>query len=140
VWTNLGYLYLRLDDAELANQCFLKTQIMDPDLAQAWLGQGFLAEQNGDTEHARALFAHSVTLSAGSLVSAIVPERDSAFITHSSKLTSLSPPPPSSASSYLVPSWTTVFSSNLPSHSSITLSNDLAMQLLRTCMRLSASD
>ena len=69
MWGNLGYLYLRLDDTDLANQCFLKAQIIDPDYAQAWLGQGFLAERNGDKEHARALFAHSVTLSAGSLVS-----------------------------------------------------------------------
>ena len=41
---------------------------MDPDCAKAWLGQGFLANKNGDKDHARALFAHSVTLSAGSLV------------------------------------------------------------------------
>ena len=69
VWANLGYLYLRLDDNDLANQCFLKSQIIDPDYAQAWLGQGLIAERNGDKEHAKALFAHSVTLSAGSLVS-----------------------------------------------------------------------
>jgi len=69
VWINLGYLYLRLDDRDLANQCFLKAQIMDPDCAKAWLGQGLLADLNGDKDHARALFAHSVTLSAGSLVS-----------------------------------------------------------------------
>jgi hypothetical protein len=30
-WANLGYLYLRLDDGDLANQCFLKAQIIDPD-------------------------------------------------------------------------------------------------------------
>ena len=42
---------------------------MDPDCAKAWLGQGLLADMNGDKEHARALFAHAVTLSAGSLVS-----------------------------------------------------------------------
>jgi len=40
-WSNLGYLYLRLDDRDLANQCFLKAQIIDPDYAKAWLGQGF---------------------------------------------------------------------------------------------------
>lgn len=68
-WTNLGYLYLRLDDRELANQCFLKAQVIDPDYAKAWLGQGLLAERNGDREHARGIFAHSVTLSAGALVS-----------------------------------------------------------------------
>ncbi|WVO14451.1 hypothetical protein L204_102085 [Cryptococcus depauperatus] len=70
VWVNLGYLYLRLNDYELANQCFLKGQVMDPDYARAWFGQGLLAEKNGDKEHAQALFAHSVTLSAQSLLEA----------------------------------------------------------------------
>ncbi len=68
VWGNLGWLYLKLDDGDLANQCFLKAQTIDPDYARAWLGQGLLAERNGDKDHAKALFAHSVTLSAGSLV------------------------------------------------------------------------
>lgn len=72
VWTNLGYLYLKLDDRELANQCFLKAQVMDPDHAPAWLGQGMLADRNGEKGLARNLFAHSVTLSAGSLVCAMV--------------------------------------------------------------------
>lgn len=67
-WANLGFLYLKLDDIELANQCFLKAQIIDPDYARAWLGQGLIAERNGEPDHARALFAHAVTLSAGSLV------------------------------------------------------------------------
>ncbi|WWC88759.1 uncharacterized protein L201_003672 [Kwoniella dendrophila CBS 6074] len=70
VWTNLGYLYLRLDDRELANQCFLKGQTIDPDYAPAWLGQGMLAERNGDKQNAKALYSHSVTLSAGSLLEA----------------------------------------------------------------------
>lgn len=68
-WTNLGYLYLRLEDLELANQCFLKAQIIDPDYAKAWLGQGMVTNKNGDVDHSRGLFAHAVTLSAGSLVS-----------------------------------------------------------------------
>ncbi|WVR06249.1 hypothetical protein IAU60_003279 [Kwoniella sp. DSM 27419] len=70
VWSNLAYLYLQLDDRELAGQCFLKAQIIDPDYAPAWFGQGMLADKNGDREHAKALFAHSVTLSAGSLLEA----------------------------------------------------------------------
>lgn len=41
---------------------------MDPDHATAWLGQAMLADRNGDKEHARGLFVHSVTLSGGSLV------------------------------------------------------------------------
>ncbi|WVQ80586.1 hypothetical protein IAT38_002691 [Cryptococcus sp. DSM 104549] len=70
VWVNLGYLYLRLEDDELASQCFLKAQIIDPDYAQAWYGQGLLADRNGDKEQAKALFSHSVTLSAQSLLEA----------------------------------------------------------------------
>ncbi|KAK4687772.1 superkiller protein 3, partial [Tremellales sp. Uapishka_1] len=70
VWANLGFLYLRLDDRDLANQCLLKAQTMDPDYGNAWLGQGMLAERNGDKEHAKALYAHAVTLSAGSLLEA----------------------------------------------------------------------
>ncbi|WWC70645.1 uncharacterized protein I206_104596 [Kwoniella pini CBS 10737] len=70
VWANLGYLYLRLDDRELANQCFLKAQTTDPDYAPAWFGQGILADRNGDKQNAKALYAHAVTLSAGSLLEA----------------------------------------------------------------------
>ncbi|WVQ96835.1 hypothetical protein IAU59_003942 [Kwoniella sp. CBS 9459] len=70
VWSNLAYLYLRLDDQELAGQCFLKAQTIDPDYAPAWFGQGMLAERNGERDQAKALFAHSVTLSAGSLLEA----------------------------------------------------------------------
>jgi superkiller protein 3 len=70
VWTNLGYLYLHIDDRELANECFLKSQIMDPDYARAWFGQGVLAEKDGQGEQAVSLFAHAVTLSAGSLLEA----------------------------------------------------------------------
>ncbi|WVQ65903.1 uncharacterized protein L199_004081 [Kwoniella botswanensis] len=70
VWANLGYLYLRLEDAELANLCFLKAQIIDPDYAPAWFGQGMLADRNGDKQHAKALYSHAVTLSAGSLLEA----------------------------------------------------------------------
>ncbi|OCF43903.1 superkiller protein 3 [Kwoniella heveanensis CBS 569] len=70
VWSNLAYLYLRLDDHELAGQCFWKAQTIDPDYAPAWFGQGLLAEKNGDRDQAKALFAHSVTLSAGSLLEA----------------------------------------------------------------------
>ncbi|ODN74406.1 hypothetical protein L202_06809 [Cryptococcus amylolentus CBS 6039] len=70
VWVNLGYLYLRLDDRELAGQCFLKAQVMDPDYARAWYGQGLLADRNGEKEQAKALFSHSVTLSAQALLEA----------------------------------------------------------------------
>lgn len=70
VWTNLGYLYLQLNDRDLANECFLKSQTMDPDYARAWFGQGVLAARDGQQEQADSLFAHAVTLSAGSLLEA----------------------------------------------------------------------
>jgi superkiller protein 3 len=76
VWTNLGFLYLRLDDSDLANECFLKAQTLDPDHAPAWLGQGVLADKAGDADSARALLAHSVLLSGGALVSCLVDAAD----------------------------------------------------------------
>lgn len=79
VWTNLGYLYLELDDRELANQCFLKAQIMDPDYARAWFGQATLAQRDGQHETAANLFAHSFTLSQGSLLEADLALALSAF-------------------------------------------------------------
>lgn len=70
VWTNLGFLYLNIDDRELANQCFLKAQTMDPDYARAWFGQAILAQRDGQHHDATGLFAHAFTLSAGSLLEA----------------------------------------------------------------------
>lgn len=70
VWSNLGYLYLRLDDRELANECFLKAQTMDPDYSRAWFGQGILAQRDEQYDQAASLFAHAVTLSTGSLLEA----------------------------------------------------------------------
>ncbi|BEI86438.1 hypothetical protein CcaverHIS002_0607250 [Cutaneotrichosporon cavernicola] len=70
VWTNLGFLYLRAGDRELANQCFLKAQTLDPDCARAWFGQAILAQRDGQHHASAGLFAHSATLSAGSLLEA----------------------------------------------------------------------
>lgn len=70
VWTNLGMLYLRSDERELANQCFLKAQTLDPDAARAWFGQAVLAQRDGAMSEAAGLFAHAATLSAGSLLEA----------------------------------------------------------------------
>jgi superkiller protein 3 len=52
------------DDRELANHAFYRAQILDPDYALAWVGQGLVASANGHNEDARALFQHAVTLSA----------------------------------------------------------------------------
>ncbi|GMK57364.1 hypothetical protein CspeluHIS016_0401980 [Cutaneotrichosporon spelunceum] len=79
VWTNLGFLYTRADDRELANQCFLKAQTLDPDCARAWFGQAILAQRDGQYHAAAGLFAHSATLSAGSLLEADLALALSAF-------------------------------------------------------------
>ncbi|KAL7425055.1 Superkiller protein 3 [Cryptotrichosporon argae] len=70
VWTNLGYLYLEAGDTELAADCFVRAQTLDPEYAAAWLGQGLVARANGDVEQTRNLLSHAVTLSAGSLLEA----------------------------------------------------------------------
>lgn len=70
VWTNLGALYLAQKDQQLANAAFSKAQSADPDYAQAWLGQGILADQLGETEEAFTLFTHAFesTTSSSTLI------------------------------------------------------------------------
>ena len=59
VWTNIGTLYLMQDDYELANEAFTRAQSSDPDYAQAWIGQGLLANRFADPREARTLFTHA---------------------------------------------------------------------------------
>lgn len=66
VWTNLGALYLAQKDHQLANAAFARAQSTDPDYAQAWLGQGILADQLGETEEAFTLFTHAFESTASS--------------------------------------------------------------------------
>lgn len=66
VWTNLGALYLAQKDQQLANAAFSRAQSADPDYAQAWLGQGILADQLGETEEAFMLFTHAFESTASS--------------------------------------------------------------------------
>ncbi|OCH91806.1 TPR-like protein [Obba rivulosa] len=73
VWTNLGLFYLHHEDAELANEAFYKAQVLDPDYALAWVGQGLVATINGHEPEARALFEHAVGLSGA------VPDADVEF-------------------------------------------------------------
>ncbi|EMD32118.1 hypothetical protein CERSUDRAFT_119089 [Gelatoporia subvermispora B] len=61
-WTNLGFFYLYHEDAELANEAFYKAQVLDPDYALAWVGQGLVATINGHDHDARALFEHAIGL------------------------------------------------------------------------------
>lgn len=66
VWTNLGTLYLIQNDQQLANEAFSRAQSTDPDHAQAWLGQGILAAQLGDTQEAHTLFTHAFEIATAS--------------------------------------------------------------------------
>ncbi|KAI4206893.1 MAG: hypothetical protein LQ346_000835 [Caloplaca aetnensis] len=65
-WINLGVFYLTEGDVQLANDAFSRAQSVDPDYAQAWLGQGLLAAQLGETSEARTLFTHAWEISSAS--------------------------------------------------------------------------
>lgn len=66
-WTNLGLLYLRHGDVELANESLIKAQTVDPDYGAAWVGQALIASHFGDHRASRVLFEHAVSLTEGSL-------------------------------------------------------------------------
>lgn len=68
VWTNLGAFYLIQNDLQLANEAFTRAQSVDPDFAEAWLGQGLLAEQMGELEEARGLLSHAFEISDASSI------------------------------------------------------------------------
>ncbi|KAL0279062.1 UNVERIFIED_CONTAM: hypothetical protein PYX00_000699 [Menopon gallinae] len=58
VWTNLGTLYLCLNDLKLANQSFTEAQRLDHDYVQCWIGQAMIAHMTGHHD-AMDLFRHS---------------------------------------------------------------------------------
>ncbi|KAL8663254.1 MAG: hypothetical protein Q9202_004003 [Teloschistes flavicans] len=68
VWTNLGIFYLIEGDIQLANDSFARAQSVDPDYAQAWLGQGLLAAQLGESNESRTLFTHAFEISNASAI------------------------------------------------------------------------
>ncbi|GAA5820347.1 hypothetical protein JCM11251_005586 [Rhodosporidiobolus azoricus] len=72
-WTNLGLFYLVHGDEDLANQAFLKAQVLDPDWTAAWIGQATLADLAGHAVEASVLLEHAFTLSN------TAPEADYAF-------------------------------------------------------------
>ncbi|KAJ3553260.1 hypothetical protein NM688_g3709 [Phlebia brevispora] len=72
-WANLGFLYLYHSDIELANEAFYKAQVLDPDFAPAWVGQGLVATLNGHHQEAISLFEHATGMTIP------VPEADIAF-------------------------------------------------------------
>lgn len=72
-WTNLGLFYLVHGDQDLANQAFLKSQVLDPEWAAAWVGQATLADMAGHAVEASVLLEHAVSLGGDA------PEADIAF-------------------------------------------------------------
>ncbi|CAO1602709.1 Superkiller protein 3 [Xanthoria calcicola] len=65
-WTNLGVFYLVESDTQLASDAFTRAQSIDPEHALAWLGQGLLAAQLGESSEARNLFAHGFEIASAS--------------------------------------------------------------------------
>lgn len=61
-WTNLGLFYLVHGDEDLANQAFLKAQVLDPDWTAAWVGQATLADMAGHAVEAAVLLEHAFSL------------------------------------------------------------------------------
>uniref|UniRef100_W8BBM6 Tetratricopeptide repeat protein 37 n=1 Tax=Ceratitis capitata TaxID=7213 RepID=W8BBM6_CERCA len=57
-WTNLGVLYLKLDEIKLANQAFQRAQQSSPIYGNAWIGQAMIAEAIGEEAEALDLFRH----------------------------------------------------------------------------------
>ncbi|XP_017066147.1 tetratricopeptide repeat protein 37 [Drosophila eugracilis] len=57
-WTNLGVLYIKLNEIRLANDAFTRAQQSSPVYANAWIGQAMVAETIGDREEAFDLFRH----------------------------------------------------------------------------------
>jgi superkiller protein 3 len=74
-WTNLGLFYLVHGDEDLANQSFLKAQVIDPEWAAAWVGQATLADMAGHAAEASVLLEHAFSLGGST------PEADIGFAT-----------------------------------------------------------
>lgn len=78
-WTNLGLFYLVHGDEDLANQSFLKAQVIDPEWAAAWVGQATLADMAGHAAEASVLLEHAFSLGGSE------PEADIGFATRAFK-------------------------------------------------------
>lgn len=65
VWFNLGMLYVKNKDYELANQAFMRSQSLSPGTSSAWAGQAVVANATGKKDQAKTLFAHSFVTSNG---------------------------------------------------------------------------
>ncbi|CAF3398891.1 unnamed protein product [Rotaria socialis] len=62
VYTNLGFLYYRHENIDLANKAFSKAQQTDPTHSLAWIGQALIAEKI-DYNESIDLYRHCVDLS-----------------------------------------------------------------------------
>ncbi|KAK6642788.1 hypothetical protein RUM43_004290 [Polyplax serrata] len=60
-WTNLGTLYLSLNDLQISNQSFTEAQKFDHDYVPCWVGQAIIAQRTGHHD-AMDLFRHSTQL------------------------------------------------------------------------------
>lgn len=65
VWFNLGMLYVKYNDYELANQSFLRSQSLAPGTSSAWAGQAVVADATGNKDLSKTLFTHSFVTSNG---------------------------------------------------------------------------
>lgn len=61
-WTNLGALYLKGSNLQLAHEAFKVAQSLDPSYVGCWIGQAIIAESVGH-EDAMDLFRHTTELS-----------------------------------------------------------------------------
>ncbi|XP_071101530.1 superkiller complex protein 3-like [Haliotis cracherodii] len=60
-WTNLGTLYLKNDNVQLAHEAFKVAQSLDPSYVACWIGQALIAEIVGHDD-AMDLFRHTTEL------------------------------------------------------------------------------
>uniref|UniRef100_A0AAV2MSR5 Tetratricopeptide repeat domain 37 n=1 Tax=Knipowitschia caucasica TaxID=637954 RepID=A0AAV2MSR5_KNICA len=61
-WTNLGALYLKKDNIELAHEAFKIAQSLEPLYVDCWIGQAIIAEKVGSYD-TMDLFRHTTELS-----------------------------------------------------------------------------
>lgn len=64
-WFNLGMLYIKYGDYELAKNCFTRAQSIGATNCVPWAGHALICKKAGDIENARNLFTHSYVLSRG---------------------------------------------------------------------------
>ncbi|KAJ3128460.1 Superkiller protein 3 [Nowakowskiella sp. JEL0407] len=75
-WTNLGFLYLRENDLELAEKAFVAARSTDPENALCWLGSAFVMEKSANKNREKKMpssttiediVEHAYEISSGSV-------------------------------------------------------------------------